>query len=82
MTKMTLEQLKAKGYLVTRVEGLGECILVPEEEFDPNWKVYFSDEGYVCKADVVDGRPVTFVVLWKKHALGTGEALLPVEATS
>ncbi len=73
--KMTVEQLKANGYLVTWVEGLGECLLVPREEFAPEWEVSFLDEGHACKSDVVDGLLVTFVVLWEDNVQGS--CLLP-----
>ena len=63
MKKITVPELKARGYLVCDVKDLGRCVVVPGAEFDPDWAVCLEDAGYRCVDDVLDGAPVTFVVL-------------------
>jgi hypothetical protein len=63
LNKITVPELKAKGYLVTVVRGVGRCIVVPGAEFDPDWEVCLGDLGYTCVNSELDGYPVTFVVL-------------------
>lgn len=64
---VSVKDLKQK-YSVLPVDGLGDCVIVPGEEFDPDWEVYLGDQGYNCVNDTLDGHPVTFIQLKKEEA--------------
>lgn len=66
MINVSVEELKAK-YAVLPVDDLGDCIVIPGEEFNPDWEVYLVDQGYNCINDTLDGHPVTFVQLEKEN---------------
>jgi transposase len=59
---ITVEDLKLK-FAVRDVAPHGQCIVVPGAEFDPDWEVFLSDQGYKCFMTDLDGKPVTLVKL-------------------
>jgi hypothetical protein len=47
------------------VAPYGSCIVVPGDEFDPDWEVFLGDQGYKCFFIDLDRKPVTLVKLPK-----------------
>lgn len=61
---VSVDELKQK-YAVMKVPPYGDCIIIPGEEFDPDWDVFLGDQGYNCYETILDEHPVTLVQL--KH---------------
>lgn len=66
---VTFEELVGKFKLVN-VAPYGACIIVPGNEFDPDWEAALADQG--CRFHFVDlgGKPVTLVQKGKKSEAG------------
>jgi len=67
---INLEQLKLR-FPVKNVPPHGECIVVPGDQFDPDWEVGLDEGGYVCINTDVDGKPVTLVPVTKRASGNT-----------
>lgn len=66
---VTFEELVEK-YKLFHVAPYGACIIVPGDEFDPDWEAVLADEG--CRFHFVDlgGKAVTLVQKGKKSEAG------------
>jgi len=59
---VTIEELKNK-YPVKDVAPYGSCIVVPGDEFDPDWEHYLAEQGFKCFLTDLEMKPVTLVRL-------------------
>jgi hypothetical protein len=59
---ITVEELKQK-FPVRDVRPYGECIIVPRDEFDPDWEHYLAEQGFKCFFIDLDKKPVTLIRL-------------------
>jgi len=59
---ITVEELKEK-FPVRDVRPYGECIVIPGDEFDPDWEHYLAEQGFKCFFIDLDRKPVTLVKL-------------------
>ena len=61
---ITVEELKAK-FAVRDMPPHGKCIVVPGDEFDPDWEAELDEQGYsIIETDFGDpAKPVTLVKL-------------------
>lgn len=71
---ITVEELKAK-FAVRDVAPYGSCIVIPGDQFDPDWEYFLGEEGYKCHMSDIDGKPVTLV---KLKSAGKSEGELEV----
>ncbi len=63
LVPITIDELKAKGFCIMTVKDYGRCIIVPGAEFNPDWELSLTEQGYKCINDTLDNQPVTFVQL-------------------
>jgi hypothetical protein len=73
--KVTIEDLKSKFGDVINVEPYGPCVIVPGDEFDPDWEADLADQGYMCREVLANKKPVTLVPL--KKVSGEPEKSVP-----
>jgi len=59
---VSLEELKQK-FAVRNVAPYGECIMVPGDEFDPDWEAVLGDQGYNCIETDIGGKRLMLVKL-------------------
>jgi len=64
MPSISISEL-GKRFLAREVAPHGPCVVVPGDEFDPDWEALLTDQGYACIMTDLDGAPVTLVVLTK-----------------
>jgi hypothetical protein len=72
MAKVTVEDLKQR-FLVRDVAPHGSCVMVPGDEFDPDWEACLDDLGYSVVFQDFDRKPFAIVPL--KRA-GEGEKVV------
>jgi hypothetical protein len=70
-TMITIEELQNK-FPVQNVPGHGRCIIIPGNDFDPDWE---SDLEETCEDDEVAGQQVTLVILDSKGDEEDGSGL-------
>jgi hypothetical protein len=61
---MILEDLRVK-YATFEMPPYGPCLVVPIEEFDPDWEEELGHQGLRCVNTVLDDYPVVLVLLRK-----------------
>lgn len=59
---VTVEELKER-FPVQNVQARGKCIIIPGNEFDPDWE---ADLEETIEDTIIDGQPVTLVLLDSK----------------
>jgi hypothetical protein len=52
---------------VKNVPPHGECIVVPGDQFDPDWEAFLDEQGYGCVFTDFGEKPVTLVLTIKRH---------------
>lgn len=63
---ISLDELKQR-FPVQNVPPYGECVLVPDKDFDPDWEAFLDEQGYGCVFTDVNRQPVTLVLTIKRH---------------
>jgi hypothetical protein len=61
-TPFLMEELKEKFH-VTRVEDLGDCLVIPGDELDLDWLLSFFELGHRFEGTFLDGNPTVLVQL-------------------
>lgn len=59
---VSFQELKEK-YPIHNIAPYGACIVVPGNEFDPDWEAELEEQGVKCFFTDLDKRPVTLVQL-------------------
>lgn len=57
---ITVDELRQK-FPTKNVPPYGECIVVPGDEFDPDWEVSLGEQSCKCFMTDLEGKPVTLV---------------------
>lgn len=74
---VTLEELKQK-YPVQQFSLYGECVVVPGNEFDPDWEHYLTEQGHKCHFVDFEGKAVSLIELGRRERKGeTREVFRP-----